>query len=194
MKNLLQSLKDKQLVESEQHILLTHNFGNMAQKLCQNQMKNARGKNKDSHDVWYSQEIKQFAMTLHCYSPKSYEFVCNFLALPHPSSLHAWGASVDCNPGYLTNVINMIGAVAKKQTWMKEVVLIVDAMTLHKGTVWDPTLRQYVWHVDYGMAVPEAPDELATEALVFLVVGMTCHFKHPICYVLQGSASTSSSF
>ena len=156
----------------------------MAQKLCQNQMKNARDKNKDSHDVQYSQEIKQFAMTLHYYSPKSYEFACNFLALPHPSSLCAWHASADCNPGYLTNGFNMIGAAAKKQTWMK-VVLIVDAMTLHKGTVWDTTSRQYVGHVDYGMAVPEAPDELATKALVFLVVGMTGHFKHPICYVLQ---------
>ena len=74
----------------------------------------------------------------------------------------------------------MIAAAAKKQTWMKEVVLIVDAMTLHKGTVGDPTSRQYVGHVDYGTAVPEAPDELATKALVFLVVGKTGHFKHPI--------------
>ena len=46
MTDLQQSLKDKQLVESEQHVLLTHNFGNMAQKLFQNKMKNARDKNK----------------------------------------------------------------------------------------------------------------------------------------------------
>ena len=70
----------------------------------------------ECHDVWYSQEIKQFAMTLHYYFPKSYEFVHNILALPHPSSLHALGASADCNPGYLTDVINMIGDAAKKQT------------------------------------------------------------------------------
>ena len=49
MKDLLQSLKDKQLVESEQHILLTHNFGNMVQKLFKNQLKNAIDENKDSH-------------------------------------------------------------------------------------------------------------------------------------------------
>ena len=132
MKELLQSLKDKQLVESEKHILLTRNFGNMAQKPYQNQMKNARDENKESHNVWYSQKIKQFAMTLHYYSPKSYEFVHNILALPHPASLHEWGVSVDCNPGFLTNVINMVGAAAKNQTWMIVVVLIVDAMTLHK--------------------------------------------------------------
>ena len=44
--------------------------------------------------------------------------------------------------------------------------------------------------VHYGMAVPEAPDELAAEALVFLVVDMTGHFKHPITYVLQDDMSS----
>ena len=48
MKDLLQSFKDKQLVESEQHILLTYNFGKMAPKLFQNQMKTARDENRVS--------------------------------------------------------------------------------------------------------------------------------------------------
>ena len=77
-------------------------------------MKNATDENEDNHDVWCSQEIKQCAMTLHYYSPKSCEFVHNILSLPHPSSHHALGASVDCNPGYLTNDINMIGTAVKK--------------------------------------------------------------------------------
>ena len=68
---------------------------------------------------------------------------------------------------------------------MSEVVLMVDAMTLHKGTVWDPKLKSYIGTVDYGTAIPENEDELATEALVFMVVGMTGHWKHPIAYVLQ---------
>ena len=77
-------------------------------------------------------------MTLHYYSPKAYDFVCKILALPHPSSIHAWGASVDCSLGYLTNVIEMLGAAVAKKSWMSDVVLIVDAMSLCKGTVWDP--------------------------------------------------------
>ena len=43
--------------------------------------------------------------------------------------------------------------------------------------------------VDYGTAAPEATDEPATEALVFMVVGMTGHWKHPIAYVLQDKCS-----
>ena len=82
------------------------------------------------------------------------------------------------------NVTKLLGEVVHPKSWMSEVVLMVDAMTLHKGTVWDPKSKSYVGTVDYGTTIPENEDELATEALVFMVVGMTGHWKHPIAYVL----------
>ena len=130
-------------------------------------------------------------MTLHYYSPKAYEFTCKLLALPHPSSIRAWAASVDCNPGYLMDVIKGIGSLVEKKPWMSDIVLIVDAMALHKGTMWDPKTRQYVGTVDYGTALPEVPDSLATEALVFMVSGMSGHFKHPIAYVFQDKCTAA---
>ena len=39
--------------------------------------------------------------------------------------------------------------------------------------------------------MPEASNDLAMEALVFLVVGLTGHWKHPIAYVLQDKCSAS---
>ena len=86
-------------------------------------------------------ETKQFAMTLHYYSPKAYDFVHKMFALPHPSSIRTWAASVDCEPGYLTNVIKAIESVIEKKPLMSEVALIVDAMALHKGTIWDPKTK-----------------------------------------------------
>ena len=64
MKHLLKSLKDKQLVDDEQTALL-HNFGNMAKELFNNQLKNAKHQSIYGHR--YSEEIKQFALTLHYY-------------------------------------------------------------------------------------------------------------------------------
>ena len=58
---------------------------------------------------------------------------------------------------------------------MRELVLVIDAMVLHKGTAWDPKRKCYVDTVDYGAASPEATDEPATEALVFMLVGKTGH-------------------
>ena len=96
--------------------------------------------------------------------------------MPHSSSIRTWAANVDHQPGYLTNVIQLIGKVAEQKHWMRDVELVIDAMTLHSGTVWDPKSRSYVGTVDYRAAAPEATYELATEALVFMLVGMTGHW------------------
>ena len=72
----------------------------------------------------YTEVTKQFAMTLHYYSPKAYEFVRKILKLPHSSSIKHCAASVDCEPGYLTNVIQAVGKLAERKVWMKDVVLI----------------------------------------------------------------------
>ena len=130
-------------------------------------------------------------MTLHHYSPKAYDFVHKVLVLSYPSSIRAWGSSVDCNPGYFTDVITLIGTTAQKKTWMSEVVLVVDAMSLHKGTMWDPISKQYVGNVDYGTAAPEVSTDLATDALVFMIVGLSGHFKQPIGYVLYNKLTAS---
>ena len=111
--------------------------------------------------------------------------MCKVLILPHPSSIGAWGASLDCNSAYLTSVIEMIGSAAEKKAWMSDVVLMVDAMALRNGTIWDLVSKKYVGTVDYGTALPEIPDNLTTEALVFMVDDVSGNFKHPIAYVLQ---------
>ena len=53
-------------------------------------------------------------------------------------------------------------------------------MALHKSTIWDPKTKQHVGTVDYESAVPQPADNLAMEALVFRIVGMTRQWKHPI--------------
>ena len=88
---------------------------------------------------WYNNETKQFAMTLHYYSPKACEFVHKVLKLSHASSTHIWALSVDCQPGYLTQAIALLGEMAQKNQGMRDGVLVVDAMSLSKMTVYDRT-------------------------------------------------------
>ena len=58
-------------------------------------------------------------------------------------------------------------------------------MAIRKQTVVDPKgTEQYVGFVNYGPMTPEDPDTLATEALVFLLVGMRTHWKCPVGYFL----------
>ena len=87
------------------------------------------------------------------------------------------------------NVIKLIGCIAAQNKYMSEAVLVVDAMAIHKGAFWDPKLHRFVRCIDYGIAIPEPSDILATEALVVLAVGITGHWKHPIAYILQDHCS-----
>ena len=188
LKDLLQSLRDKQLIALEQHDLLTHNFNEVAKHLFKDQMKNSKDAKQGNR---YSLETKQFAMTLHYYSPKAYEFTRKVLSLPHSSTIRTWATSVDCEPGFLQNVIKLIGGLVQKKGWMSDCVLIVDAMALYKGTTWDPKTKTYVGLVDYGTAKPEPEENLATEALVFMIASITGHWKHPIAYFLQDKCSAA---
>ena len=132
MEELMKSLKDKQLVSSLQHNLLNHNFGAVSKCLFENQMENSQL--KDKHSYCYNLETKQFAMTLHYYSPKAYEFVHNVFFLPPSSIIRSWAESVDCEPGFFCDVIRLTGQATKIKPHMSDVILIVDAVELHKGT------------------------------------------------------------
>ena len=79
----------------------------------------------------------------------------------------------------------------KTKQFLSDVVLIVGAMAIQKGTWWDAKQRAYVGRVDYGTGMPEADDDLATEALVFMISGVSGHWKHPIGYFLQNKMSAS---
>jgi hypothetical protein len=57
-------------------------------------------------------------------------------------------------------------------------------MSIRKQTVWNPEKDSYGF-VDFGNEVPnEHLEKLATEALVFLLVGTRSHWKCPVGYFL----------
>ena len=181
-------LKERQRVMAEQFVNLEQNFGGTAKHIFKNYHKNTK---KSHYANRYSFETKQFVMTLHYYSPKAYDFVRRALNLPHPSSIQTWAASVDCEPGYLTNVITAVGQEAQTKSWMRDVVLLVDAMALHKMTIYDKAKNSFVGMVDYGTAITESETNEAAEALVFMIIGLTGIWKHPVAYVLQDKCTAN---
>ena len=170
----------------EQINILQNNFGGMARDIFDNQLKNTKG---NANARRYSDEIKQFALTLHYYSPKAYDFIRKVLHLPNPSSIRAWSASVDCSPGFLIEVMDSLKTARSEKPWMMDCVLILDAMAIRKDTVWDAENKRYAGGVDYGTAQPDSSDTLATEALVFMIAGSTGHWKHPVGYFLIDKVS-----
>ena len=42
----------------------------------------------------YTDDIKEFSLTLYFYSPKAYEYVRSIIPLPNPSLIRKWSSSV----------------------------------------------------------------------------------------------------
>ncbi|KAJ8047188.1 DNA transposase THAP9 [Holothuria leucospilota] len=59
-----------------------------------------------------------------------------------------------------------------------------DAMALKKEVVYDPKNGNNGGFVDCGNILPSDSDSLATEALVFMAVGLTSNWKFPVAYYL----------
>ena len=109
--------------------------------------------------------------------------------MPYPSSICSWAASVNCEPCFIWDIIKLHGGMIQNKSSASDVVLIVDEMSLYKGTWWDPKEWCYVGTVDYGTALPGAEDDLATEALVFILSNILGHWKRPIANFLQNKIS-----
>ena len=57
--------------------------------------------------------------------------------------------------------------------------------------MWDPKIKSRADLVDYGIAKPRDEENQATEALVFIIPGISGHWKHPITYFLQDMYSVT---
>ena len=125
----------------------------------------------------YTDDIKEFSLTLYFYSPKAYEYVRSIIPLPNPSLIRKWSSSVDCEPGFLQEAFQSLQSEAEKTPSKKDCCLIIDAMSIRKQTLWDPKKEQYSGFVNYGPVPPDDPETLASESLVFIRGGWTATRK-----------------
>ena len=91
LKTILTELSDKLTIAQENSVVLEENFSSITKALFKSQKSNALVK---LHGRRYSEDVKKFATTLHCYSPRAYDYMRTLFALPAPSSLSNRSSSV----------------------------------------------------------------------------------------------------
>ena len=121
-------------------------------------------------------------MSLHFYRPKAYQFVRQSLHLPCPATIRSWAAAIDCEPGFLTNVINQLTNTLDEN--QKDCALLLDEMSIKKEVLWDKKNKKFAGNTDYGSILVEEQDSIATNALVFMAVGLKEPWFHPVAYFL----------
>ena len=137
---LLETIKDQNLINQGQLDLLRLNFWENTFILIENKLKSH---NVDKHGHCYSNDVKELAVTMHFYSPQAYDFLQQYLHLPHPSTICAWSASLNCQPGFLSEVIEHLKETKSKDPLKKHCTLMFDAMALKKEIVYDPKNGNY---------------------------------------------------
>lgn len=111
------------------------------------------------------------------------------LKLPHPSSLANWISNVDAEPGFLRNVFERLRDLPEDS---KDCTLIIDGMSIRKQILNPPGTYDTFGYCDFGgEANIEGTNVPATEALVFMLVGLKVKWKWPIGYFLQNKCSST---
>lgn len=186
--SLLKKVNDLKLISNDQTELIRENFPEKTLLLIENELKATKTQN-----FQYSEDVKQFAVTLNFYSPQAYRYLREHLHLPHPGTIRKWAVSINCEPGFLSEVISHMKDNLVKEPCKTDCVIMMDAMAIKKELVYDPKGKshgnQYWGMVDCGHIKVSTRDTLATEALVFMAVGLNGRWKYPFAYFLADHLS-----
>lgn len=169
---ILGCLKNKSFINDEQ-VNSLKSINVTTKELYSRQLKNATKVSTSK----YSPAIRSFALTLHYYSSKAYNYVRKVfnLSLPHISTIQKWYKSIDGGPGFTTEALEALKQIAKKSKGPLYCCLTMDEMAIKRRIEWDG--RKFHGYVDFGggLDTDEVPE--AKEALVFLVTGINANWK-----------------
>ena len=95
LRQYIAKLKEKNFIDKKCEDLLNKKFSGPTLDIFTRLMKGKKVRK-------YSENVKSFALTLHFYSTKAYNFIRNTfkLSLPHPKSITAWYSKIPADPGF----------------------------------------------------------------------------------------------
>lgn len=142
------------------------------------------GKKKEKRR--YSKFIRDLAINLSYYSNTAYEKIRSVFTLPSVRSLRRYLAPVGCNSGILRNALSQIQKDIADGKHGKDVTLSVDEMSIKKALCYDPQLKKYLGFTDFPDDKQSSRETdhqlLATQILVFYVVGLDGKWRSPVAY------------
>ncbi|ESO13041.1 hypothetical protein HELRODRAFT_159637 [Helobdella robusta] len=140
----------------------------------------------------YTEEQKRFALTLHLYGGKSYQFLkCKGLHLPHKRTLARWLESVDGGPGLNRSMLNFLKKKHERDAkQFTHCSLMIDSMSIREQLIYLKHKGVYSSYEHFGGDYTS--NELATQALVLMIVGTSGSWMFPLAYFLFKSMSATT--
>uniref|UniRef100_G1KBN5 THAP-type domain-containing protein n=1 Tax=Anolis carolinensis TaxID=28377 RepID=G1KBN5_ANOCA len=174
--NMLGSLREKHLLQEEAEHMLKSQFSDLQLSLqCE-----------ETQCESYPTVTRNFAVSLHLFSAKAYEFMKKTFQLPETATLHTWLSNSDCKPGFSEQAFIALAERSQPaQQTCKKCALLIGTMPLEKRIYYDPSTRSLQGLVDFGAGSYDADEVLAAgEALLFVAVGFQHQWIVPLGYFL----------
>lgn len=98
----------------------------------------------------YSSNVRKFALSLHFYSPRAYDFVRFkfYNVLPHTKTISKWYRSINGEAGILTEALNAIKLHVQSVSYRLIGTLSFDEMAIHQHV--DYFKDKFVGYVNCG--------------------------------------------
>ncbi|XP_036138235.1 uncharacterized protein LOC118644248 [Monomorium pharaonis] len=190
LKEILNKLKNNQLL-NETQIDIIHMLGKPIGEIFKRLI--MRKKNA-CVPKQYSPEIRSFALTLHYYSARAYEYVRDYFnkCLPHVKTLSSWYRSVNGEPGISSEALYSITERVKKSNYTLFGSLLFDEMAIREHLEYDGS--KFSGYIDLGENIACDDTILANQVLVFMIVCINGAWKIPISYYLIKGMSKVNNF
>lgn len=137
----------------------------------------------------YPKEVRSFALTLHFYSPRAYEYVRSVYNnnLPCKRTLQKWYESVDGAPGYTSEALHILKIKTKEADKNNNKVvcnLVMDEIFIKKHIEYNVSTKRMCGYVDIGNPFDGENEDRyeAKEALTFLLNAVNDRWKLPVGY------------
>lgn len=182
MNELVNHLKKKRLVSGNAAHILQKSLNGAPLEIYSRMLKNKEGRLTREK---YPPGLRSFALTLQFYSSRAYDYVrstFNF-ALPHPSVLRSWYSCIEGEPGFSSEAFRILKTTSELAKSREEKIacsLMLDEMSICHEVGFDG--EKYRGYVDLGTQIEDDDAQLASNALIFMVVCLHSNWKIPVAY------------
>jgi hypothetical protein len=177
LKDVLDEIKVNKMVSSEGVVVLEQFEGvalETVRELVSNRKKTAA----------FPAAVKDFALTLHFYSPRAYDFCRKIFSLPSPSTLRRFTCGIQCLPGFQQASFHELLQHQGDENYANA-ALLVDGIHVKETIEFDKHLGQGFGYIDFGgQCELGETEEKANESVVCMLVGYKAYWKLPISYFL----------
>ncbi|KAE9524080.1 hypothetical protein AGLY_015445, partial [Aphis glycines] len=197
MKTIIKKLQNENLINEDVGFTLLKSFGNnkdlitnWAKKIW---VKKFLKKYTSSSHSSRSPSVRQFALSLHFFSVRAYEYVRKQFntILPHQRTLSKWYANVNANPGFTQESLKLLTLKVKDSTNSVYCALMMDEMAIRQHLQYDSSTGTYHGRVDLGNGMTNDSLDIAKECFVLMAVSINENWKLPIGYFLVSNLNSS---